>query len=78
MARDALTVSRTMKAVKSADTTPELVLRRGVSASGFRYRLHYDKLPGKPDMVFVSARVAVFVDGDYYFSADVGYLFLGG
>ncbi len=33
---------------------------------GLRYRLHYSKLPGQPDIVFVSARIAVFVDGDYW------------
>lgn len=55
-----------MRAVKSVGTSPELVLRKALSARGARYRLHYAKAAGKPDIAFVSARVAVFVDGDYW------------
>lgn len=59
-------MSRAMRAVKSADTSPERILRKGLSARGLRYRLHSRRLPGCPDIVFVSAKVAVFVDGDYW------------
>lgn len=54
-----------MQAVRSRDTAPELTLRRALHARGLRYRL-YAKLPGKPDLVFPRARVAVFVDGCYW------------
>ncbi len=66
MPRDSKVVSKTMAAVKSVDTSPERKLRAGLFARGLRYRLHYNRLPGKPDIVFVSAKVAVFVDGDYW------------
>ena len=55
-----------MAAVKSADTGPEIILRKELWSRGLRYRLHKASLPGKPDIVFTAARVAVFVDGDYW------------
>lgn len=55
-----------MAAVKGKDTEPELLLRRALHRRGLRYRLHDKRLPGRPDMVFSSARVAVFVDGDFW------------
>ncbi|MBI4665909.1 MAG: very short patch repair endonuclease [Nitrospinae bacterium] len=64
--RNAKLVSRIMASVKSAGTRPEIILRKGVWAKGLRYRLHDSRLPGKPDMVFTSARLAVFVDGDFW------------
>ena len=54
-----------MAAVRSKDTEPEMLLRRELHARGLRYRLH-GKLPGRPDLVFGPARVAVFVDGDFW------------
>jgi len=55
-----------MKAIGSKDTKPELALRRACHALGLRCRLHRRDLPGTPDMAFVSAKVAVFVDGDFW------------
>jgi DNA mismatch endonuclease, patch repair protein len=57
--------SRCMSRVKSKNTKPEMRLRKALWADGFRYRLQY-KLPGKPDLVFVSGRLAVFVDGCFW------------
>lgn len=54
-----------MAAVKDRDTVPELRLRSELHHRGLRYRLR-SKLPGKPDLVFSRARVAVFVDGDMW------------
>lgn len=48
------------------DTAPELALRRALHARGVRFRLHRRDLPGRPDIVLVSARVAVFVDGCFW------------
>ena len=48
------------------DTKCELVLRRALWAAGLRYRLDVAGLPGRPDVVFRSAKVAVFVDGDFW------------
>lgn len=58
--------SRTMRAVRSINTAPELRLRRALHAAGTRYRLHAPDLPGKPDIVFRRARVAVFVHGCFW------------
>lgn len=54
-----------MAAVRAKDTQPEMILRRELHKRGLRYRLH-TKLPGRPDLVFGSARVVVFVDGDFW------------
>ena len=63
--RDPSTTSRIMSAVRSRNTGPELLLRRELHRRGLRYRLRYP-LTGRPDVVFPRARVAVFVDGDYW------------
>lgn len=63
--RDKNTTYRIMSAVKSKDTEPERILGRAMWRLGLRYRKHY-KLKGKPDFVFVSARLAVFCDGDFW------------
>ncbi len=54
-----------MAAVRSRNTRPEIALRSALWRRGLRFRIHA-KLPGKPDIVFPAARVAVFVDGDYW------------
>jgi DNA mismatch endonuclease (patch repair protein) len=64
--RDPKIVSRLMRAVRSRDNRGELALRRTLSNLGLRFRLHLNWLPGRPDIVFVKARVAVFVDGDFW------------
>jgi DNA mismatch endonuclease (patch repair protein) len=60
--------SAIMRAVKSADTTPELVVRAAARAVGFakRYRLGGAGLPGKPDLVFPALRKAIFVHGCFW------------
>jgi DNA mismatch endonuclease (patch repair protein) len=55
-----------MSRVRSTDTTPELAVRRLAHARGLRFRKHCAWLPGRPDLVFVAAKVVVFVDGDYW------------
>lgn len=62
--------SRAMAGNRSRDTTPELALRRALWARGLRYRLHASDLPGRPDIVFRSQRVAVFCDGDFWHGRD--------
>lgn len=54
-----------MSRVKAKDTKPEMRLRRALWAKGLRYRKHA-KLPGKPDIVFPSRRLAVFIDGCFW------------
>lgn len=58
--------SRIMAAVKSKDTTPEMVVRRIVHGLGFRYRLHVRSLPGTPDLVFPRLRKVIDVRGCFW------------
>lgn len=55
-----------MSSIPSKNTKPELLLRRALHSNGLRYRTNYKDLPGKPDIVFTKARLAVFVDGDFW------------
>lgn len=57
---------KNMQAIRSKDSKIELILRKAVWAMGMRYRKNYSKLPGKPDMVFVSKKIAVFCDGEFW------------
>lgn len=59
-------ISAIMRRVRCKDTTPELLLRRALWAKGLRYRKYSANLPGKPDIVFNSCKVAVFIDGDLW------------
>lgn len=61
---------RIMQAVKSENTGPELVVRRLLHGMGYRYRLHRRELPGKPDIVFLSRRKAIFVHGCFWHGHD--------
>ncbi|WP_353151905.1 very short patch repair endonuclease [Pollutimonas bauzanensis] len=58
--------SRIMAAIRSKDTKPEMVVRRGLFARGFRYRLHKSHMPGKPDLVFPKFGAVVFVHGCFW------------
>lgn len=55
-----------MRAVKGADTKPEMAVRRMLHRLGYRYRLHAAGLPGKPDLVFPSRRKVIFVHGCFW------------
>jgi DNA mismatch endonuclease (patch repair protein) len=61
-----------MASVKSKDTTPELVVRHMVHAMGFRFRLHVESLPGRPDLVFASRRRIIFVSGCFWHMHSCG------
>ncbi|BFO07988.1 hypothetical protein GGER_04980 [Serratia rubidaea] len=39
-----------MSKVRSKNTKPEIMVRKGLYSKGFRYRLYLDQLPGKPDL----------------------------
>lgn len=54
-----------MAAIRSRNTRVELKLRKALFAAGFRYRVSY-RITGKPDIVFVRKKVAVFVDGCFW------------
>lgn len=58
--------SRQMALVRSADTKPEMKVRRALHALGYRYRLHRRDLPGTPDLVFPGRKAVVFVHGCFW------------
>jgi DNA mismatch endonuclease (patch repair protein) len=55
-----------MSQIKGMNTTPEVAVRRCAYKRGLRYRTHVMSLSGRPDMVFHSARLVVFIDGDFW------------
>jgi DNA mismatch endonuclease (patch repair protein) len=59
-----------MRAVKSKDTTPEMIVRRLLHGLGYRYRLHRKDLPGNPDLVFPGRRKVVLVNGCFWHGHD--------
>lgn len=71
MSDDALTppdpeTSRRMRAIRSRDTYPELVVRRALHSRGIRYRTQVSALPGTPDLANKSKGWAVFVNGCFW------------
>lgn len=57
---------RMMSNIRSKNTKPELILRKGLHQLGFRFRLHHRQLPGKPDMVFPKYRAVIFDHGCFW------------
>lgn len=55
-----------MAGIRGKDTRPEMILRRGLHARGFRFRLHDRRLPGSPDLVFPGRRAVIFVHGCFW------------
>jgi DNA mismatch endonuclease, patch repair protein len=65
------TASRAARASsRKTDTRCEVALRRALWAAGCRYRKDVAELPGRPDIVFVGPRIAVFCDGDFWHGRD--------
>lgn len=59
-----------MAGIRSKDTRPELLLRRGLHARGFRFRVHGADLPGRPDLVFPRWRAVLFAHGCFWHGHD--------
>ena len=58
--------SRQMSLVRSRDTKPEIRVRRLLHRMGFRFRLHDERLPGRPDIILPRLRIAIFVHGCFW------------
>lgn len=56
--------------IRSKDTSPELIVRRLAHRMGYRFRLHYTHLAGKPDLVFPSRKKVIFVNGCFWHQHD--------
>lgn len=59
-----------MAAIRSANTGPELIVRRLLHAAGFRYRLHRKDLPGKPDLTLPKWNALIEVHGCFFHAHD--------
>lgn len=70
---DQATRSRMMSGIRGQNTKPELMIRKGLHAKGFRFRLHAKGLPGKPDLVLPKHKAAIFVHGCFWHGHDCGY-----
>ena len=69
--RDTEVRSRTMRAIKGKDTGIELALRKELWKQGIRgYRVNYNKIIGKPDIVFVGKKIAIFCDSEFWHGKD--------
>lgn len=61
--------SENMRRIRSKDTKAEMVLRKALWSAGLRgYRVHPQRVTGRPDVAYVGKRLAVFVDGCFWHS----------
>ena len=58
--------SRCMSRIRGKDTKPEILVRKGLYARGFRFRLCDGRLPGRPDVVLPKWGVVVMVNGCFW------------
>jgi DNA mismatch endonuclease, patch repair protein len=66
--------STRMKRVPQRDTSTEIHLRRALWKNGLRYRKQRKVAGTTPDIAFVGAKVAVFVDGCYWHGCPQHYV----
>jgi len=63
---DKKTRSYNMSRIKGENTKPEILVRQFLHKNGFRFRLNYSKLPGKPDIVLPKYKTVIFVNGCFW------------
>ncbi|WHZ36521.1 very short patch repair endonuclease [Sagittula sp. MA-2] len=69
-AKSPMSRSENMSRIRSKDTAPELFVRRGLHARGFRFRVHRHDLPGRPDLVLTRWHAVIQVHGCYWHGHD--------
>ncbi|WP_081739591.1 DNA mismatch endonuclease Vsr [Methylobacterium sp. 10] len=62
--------SENMRRIRSKDTRPEMLVRRTAHGLGYRFKLHDESLPGKPDLVFPKRKAVIFVHGCFWHAHD--------
>lgn len=55
-----------MSRIRKTDTKPEIAVRKHLFKNGFRYRIHYRKLLGNPDIVLPKYKLVIFVNGCFW------------
>lgn len=58
--------SKIMGKIRDKNTKPELAFRKALWAAGYRYRINYKKLIGKPDIVLNRYKTIIFIDGEFW------------
>ena len=58
--------SKIMSKIRGKNTKPELTFRKALYAAGYRYRIDYKKLVGKPDIALNKYKTVIFIDGEYW------------
>jgi len=58
--------SKIMSQIRGKNTKPELVFRKALYKAGYRYRIDYKKLVGRPDIVLKKYKTVIFIDGEYW------------
>lgn len=61
---------KNMSAIRSKDTSIEVILRKALWHHGYRYRKNYAALPGKPDIAITKFRIAIFCDSEFFHGKD--------
>ena len=61
---------KNMSRIKNKDSKIELILRKALWKKGYRYRKNYSELVGKPDIVLLKYRIAVFCDSEFFRGKD--------
>ena len=59
-----------MSRIKNKDTKIEILLRKELWHRGLRYRKNVNKICGKPDIVFISKKIAIFCDSEFWHGYD--------
>ena len=63
---DTATRSYNMSRIKGRDTKPEMLVRKYLHGLGYRYKLHDNSLPGKPDMVLPKYKTVILIHGCFW------------
>ncbi len=58
--------TKMMAKIRGKNTKPELLFRKALWAAGYRYRIDYKKLIGKPDIVLKKYKTVIFIDGEFW------------
>ena len=59
-------ISYNMQQVKNKDSKIEIMLRKELWSRGLRYRKNVNRIYGKPDIVFIGKKIAVFCDSEFW------------
>lgn len=64
--------SEIMSHIKSKNTSIELLVRKKLHSLGYRFRVNYKLLPGKPDIVFSKRQISIFIHGCFWHGHEIG------